>query len=450
MKRSVIVLFILILLLSPLISSVEFDLNENFKQGETIITKVSGTFITSITKENIFFYRGHVRVPMEYDVAKIGDDYYIYALSTGKSPGDYSMSIENVQYMKGIEITDEKIIKNFSITNETADFFVKPGFVISPDNFYLEIQNLQDKEIIVDIKTETNISGKRDISISPEKIKESSISLKSGEMKKIYFELGAGEPTFQTIELSSYSTETITTNTSCFLIFGSCTGQSNVTTAFVYEVPVYIFSVLEEEPKKTFRFEPSEIISTIPANTSINKTIVLHNTGDEELKNISLSLSDSLNPFVNLSVNKIENLSTNSSFSVELSFFSSAEKEIEGDLKAETEDNATVLFISLKFLNNYIPSNESSSATKTCAELNGTLFNTETEKCDGDQPDAIDGWCCSGTITTIEKSSSGKIIAVVIIIVIVFILIWFYLRRYKKAKRAVDFLKLVKKEKIKF
>src|SRR4030043_838525 len=297
MKRSVFILFLLVLLLLPLISSVEFSMGESFRQGETIITKVSGNFLTSITKENILFYRGHVRVPMEYDVGKIGDDYYVYALTVGKTPGDYSISIENVHHMKGIELTDENIIKNFSITNETADFSVKPGLIISPGNFSLEIQNIQDKQITVDVKTET---GKRDIFISPEKTKESLLSLKSGEIKEINFEIGAGEPTFQTIGLSSSSTETITTNKSCFLIFGSCTEQSNATTTFGYEVPVYIFSVLKEEPKKTFKFEQSELIFSVQANTEIQKTTFLLNTGNNELRNISLSLSDSLKPFVNL------------------------------------------------------------------------------------------------------------------------------------------------------
>src|SRR4030042_4680810 len=117
-------------------------MGESLSQGETIITKVSGNFLTPVTEENIFFYRGHVRAPMEYGVAKIGDDYYVYALTTGKTAGDYSLSIENVQYMKGAEISDENIIKNFSITNLTAAFSVKPGFIISSGNFSLEIQNL--------------------------------------------------------------------------------------------------------------------------------------------------------------------------------------------------------------------------------------------------------------------------------------------------------------------
>ncbi|OGJ16124.1 hypothetical protein A3K74_02740 [Candidatus Pacearchaeota archaeon RBG_13_33_26] len=441
MKKSWIL--ILMLLILPSVYAVEFSMGESFAQGETIITKVSGNFLTPVTEENIFFYRGHVRAPMEYGIGKIGGDYYIYALTVGKIPADYSISIENVRYMKGAEVTDEKITKNFSITNKTADFSVKPGFIISQNNFFLEIQNLQDKQITVDVKTET---GKRDIFISPAKTKEFSVSLKSGEIKKINFELGAGEPTFQTVKLYSYTTEEITTNTSCFLIFGSCTEQSNITTSFGYEVPVYIFSVIEEKPEETFKFEPSELILSVRTNTKTPKTIFLYNAGDKELRNISLSLSDSLKPFVNISSGKIETLGNNSNFSVELSLFSSLEKNMEGILKAETGNDTAELFISLEFIANYTPSTET-GGTANCAELNGTLFNTETEKCDSRYENVKDGWCCFGAVSPVEKSSTGKIIAVIIIVIIVGGLLWFYFAKYKKAKKPVDLLKISKGKK---
>src|SRR4030042_1425735 len=102
MKKSAV--FILILLLLPLLPAVEFDMKDNYAQGETIIARISGNFVTSVTRDNIFFYRGHVRIAMEYDITKIGEDYYLYAILSGKSPADYSVSVEDVKYMKGREI----------------------------------------------------------------------------------------------------------------------------------------------------------------------------------------------------------------------------------------------------------------------------------------------------------------------------------------------------------
>ncbi len=55
----------------PIISAVEFEMNTEFDQGETLLAKISGNFLEPITAENVFFHRGHVRIPMVYDVKEI-------------------------------------------------------------------------------------------------------------------------------------------------------------------------------------------------------------------------------------------------------------------------------------------------------------------------------------------------------------------------------------------
>ena len=117
-------LFIILLLL-PIISAVKFDMKNEFSQGETLMAKVSGNFLIPLQKDNVFFYRDHVRIPIEYDIKKIDEDYYIYALLLGKEPKNYSIALENIRYMKGGEISEENIIQNFTINNQTADFSIK-------------------------------------------------------------------------------------------------------------------------------------------------------------------------------------------------------------------------------------------------------------------------------------------------------------------------------------
>ncbi len=55
---------ILLILILPAISAIEFDMKAEFAQGETLMAKVSGNFIEPIINENIFLYRGHIRVPL--------------------------------------------------------------------------------------------------------------------------------------------------------------------------------------------------------------------------------------------------------------------------------------------------------------------------------------------------------------------------------------------------
>lgn len=432
----------------PLLSAVEFDMKDNFAQGETIIAKISGNFLTSVTRDNIFFYRGHVRIPMEYGIARIGEDYYIYALLLGKSSGDYSISVEDVKYMKGRDVMEDNIIKNFSITNDTAAFSLNPGFIVASENFFVEIQNLQDNQITINVKTETDTSGGRKILIDHSA--ESSVQLKSGEIKKINFNLGTGESSLQIIILSFQGTGVVSSqNKTCFF-WENCTQTqtSSSDSSLTYNLPVYISSGMKGAEEKLFKFEPSELISSFPVNMISKKTFYLYNIGGKEMKNISVSLSSSLKPFANISVRKIEKLANNSNVPVELSLFSAIETEIEGSIKAETGNTTADSFISLKFIKDYIPSNESGSKTKTCAERNGKICSKE-EQCDSEPVYAKDNVCCIGTCQKITKSYTGKIIAIALIIVIILVLIWFYRAKYKKTKRVVDFMKLAKKQKFK-
>lgn len=218
MKRIILLLEFLILIL-PILSAVEFNMNTEFGQGETLIATVSGNFIEPIQKENVFFYRGHVKVPIDYNVVEIDNDFYIYALLTGKESNNYSVRLENIKYKEGADISEKNIIKNFTITNSTADFSVNPGFIISDKSFSLEVQNLQNFKIEIEInenKTESSESkGFFDI-LFKGSAEESgnTIELKSGEIKNLEFNLG-NETSFRIVELKSENT--------------------------TYDIPVYVF-----------------------------------------------------------------------------------------------------------------------------------------------------------------------------------------------------------------
>jgi hypothetical protein len=342
----------------------------------------------------------------------------------GKTPGNYSISIENVKYMEGNKIIEDKIIRNFSITNTTADFSLKPGVIASSGEFFLEVQNLKDNQITINVKTQIANISERDISILTQEtaVKTISISLTSGEIKKIYFRAGEGLPTFQTIKLETEN--------------------------LVYEVPVYVFSPLITQ-ETVYRLEPSQLISSLPTNLVTKKIIFLYNTGDREIKNISLSLSDEIKPFVNLSSDYIESLSPKTNIPIELFIFSPGEIEVNGNLKANLNGELMLYSqISLKFLNNYIPANETQkSSVKTCAELKGKICSSG-EICDGEIVYAKDNVCCLGNCKSISKKSSlGTIIAILIFVIIAIAGSWFYLKKYKKAKKSVDLLKIAKLKK---
>ncbi len=415
-------IFILIFLFFPLISSVELSMEDNFQQGETAIAKVSGNFITQITRENVFFYREHVRVPMDWGIAKISDEYYIYAILQGKEPGNYSISIQGVKYMEGAQIIENNIAKNFTISDSLADFSLNPGVVVTSGDFYVEVQNLKNSQITINVNTQPSNTSARSIFVSTGST-SASVSVKSGEIKRIYFTLGAGNPSLETIELRT----------------------SNIT----YEFPVYI-TTSSEIQEAVLRLEPSELILSIPTNLVTKRTVYVYNTGGSEIKNISFSLSESIILFANLSDSHIEKLDAKSNYPIELSFSSPGEIEVSGSLKVNiNSENILYSKVGLKFLNNYIPANETqTSSDKTCTELGGRICSS-TEACSQQTVYAKDNVCCPGTCTsTAKKSSVGTIIAIIIFVVIIGVGFWFYKKKFKKAKKSVDLLKEAKGKKL--
>ncbi len=408
MKKSVIFISILFLFVMPVISAVEFDMKTNFSQGETLMAKVSGYFLEPILKENLFFYRGHVRMPMEYDVTKINEEFYIYALLPEKNPNNYSIAIKNIRYMKGSKISEEELTKNFSINENTADFSINPGFVSTKTNYFIEVQNLQENKITIQTNNE-------------------SVNLKSGEIKKINFEIGDIEqPTLKLVELSTANLK--------------------------YEIPVYIFiEEISEKKGRGFKLEPSELNISTSTNYNITRMIYLYNAGKETLRNISLSVSDSLKSHITLSIEQVEELEENSSIKIELYIFSDEEEKVQGNIKAKTEDETLLSYstIFLNFLKDYTPIDEEDEIliTKTCSELNGAICNSS-EECSISTVETLDELkCCLGTCKKIEESQAGRIIGWGIVIVVAGFLIWFFMKKYKGAKKPIDLLKIAKGKK---
>ncbi len=188
---------VFVLLSIQLASSASIDMNPDYKQGETIIAKISGNFIDSILEENVFFYRGHVKIPMNYDVAKIGEYFYVIASTIGKTENNYSLRIQGIQYSNpGGIIVEDDIIKNFSIINKTADFAIDKGFIITSQGFSIEVQSLQGSSVKVDVD---NFNKTNSVD---------SVTLSAQQIKTIDFQVTKSNVTvFGTITLSSSNTE---------------------------------------------------------------------------------------------------------------------------------------------------------------------------------------------------------------------------------------------------
>ena len=417
MRKDLIIILTIFLAVLPVMSAVEFDMKTDFNQGETLMARISGNFVEPILKENIFFYRGHVRISINPYIAKINDEFYIYASLLGKEANNYSISIEDVKYMIGSKVSEENIVKNFSITSEVADFYAEQGFVVTNEDFFIKVQNLKDTQITININTNSgNLSNNSFVSLSDEIQYENQITLKSGEIKKINFNVEKiTNSQFKIISLFSDSTS--------------------------YKIPAYIFTSEEISDKKQqdFEFDPRELNINMSTDSEKTRIIYLFNTGKENLENIFLSVSDSLKDYISFSIEEIDELDENSSIKLEINIVSdSEEKNLEGQIIAETKNKTVYSAIFLNFVKNYIPlegfDEEIPRTTKTCEERNG-LICRDNEECTGEIIYAKDGVCCLETCEEIKESSMGQIIGWTLLAGIIVFLIWFFKTKYKKAKR---------------
>jgi len=429
MKKDVFFLVIFLILIFPTVSAAEIQFSkgaDSFSQGETILAKVSGNFIDQITSNNIFVYKNGyaTRVPALTDVLKAGDDFYIYAILGNYAEENYTLSLENLKYMQGNQIFEDNIIKNFTITNETADFSINPGFdeVLNASSFLLNIQNLQASSISLSVSLPESITL-QDFATS--------LTLKSGEIKSLSLLIENLESSLEFVNFSSTNND--------------------------YSFPVSISQsqVIPSNPNYDMDFEPSIVSASLATKSDTKRIIYLRNTGETNIENVTLNISELLVPYVTISPASISNINVNASKKITLEIISDTkEASLEGKIFANAENLTTGLTLILEFVKDYIPSENqtpgSSSSSEegiivtSCSDLEGIICQSG-QQCSGETEYTNDGVCCLSTCEDIPKSSKGKWIGWGLIVIIILFVFWFFKKRYRGVKRDVDLLKIGKR-----
>jgi hypothetical protein len=429
MKQALPILIALILL--QLAASVSVETKDSYSQGETLIAKVSGNFFEPVSKENVAFYRGHVRTSVVLGVEKVKDDFYVYAQLADKIPGNYSLVIEDARYFNGSRITVADIGKNFTISESTADFSVDRGAVAANDSFSLQIRNLRGDETKISIGENEGpvAAGGFFAALFGSKATgagSSTLVLRAGETKKINFDVpegASGESLLYLITLDSENT--------------------------FYEIPVYAFSTGISNPNETdsLRFEPSSLEIEMATDSESEGTLHIVNFGDTDVEDISVMVSEELEPYVTLFDSSISSISGNFSKKVEFAIDSdSDDKTLRGSIAAVAGDDKFQISVpvTIRFIKDYVPAGSAGSggASRTCSQLNGAICS-ENEECSGSFEYAKDGVCCLAECAKIKKSSTGKIIGWLMILALASLVAWFYLKRYRKVESVSDFMKVL-------
>ncbi len=428
------IVFSILIVSINLTSAIEIEMNPEFSQGETLIAKISGNFVDALSASNILFYRDHVRIPMVFNVSKITDDYYLYALLSGKTAGNYSLQIKGVRYYRANKIISDDLIKNFTISGQLADFYVSPGFLKTKKDFSIEIVNLKDNNMNVEITENSSSSGTGFFeSLFGAGGSSQAAEVPPGETRKVNF---------------GFENLTENMNESAISIISLKSENTS------YFVPVYLDVNASEtnnvKENGKLRFEPVYLNISISTNSNTSRIFYLYNDGEDTIKNISIAVSDSLEPYVNLSIENISKLDGNSSVKMGLLIFSGNEEDnVAGQITAEYQKNdssysSETFDVYLNFIDDYVPSFEENGTaidSQSCSELKGTIC-AQNETCSGDSAYAKDGKCCLASCNASEPSSSaGKIIGWSLVGLVILFLAWFFIKKYKKVSNPVDLLK---------
>jgi hypothetical protein len=437
--KKITILFLILIVSVQLVDSIVFNLNEDqLKKDQPLIGRIQGVFTNGLSTNNIFFYRGDMKIPFNPVLKKIQDDYYLYTDCEGKSPGNYTIKIQGVSYLQNGKLTNEDIIKNFSISEDIVDFSLSPGIIDTDKDFFITIKNKAEDDLKISVEINKENKNNREILIydNGETLDKEDITLKIGEIRVLKFVLGnEGQSGFYNLSFKSNS--------------------------ITYDIPVYVLSNPNSYESNKMEWQYSSINFTgLNIKKGNIKIIGLANLESEEIDDVSFSVSDSIKDYVkvlNQSVNLKKGLNE-----IYLNISSENVGELQGLISALFGQEITSMSLKISFIGeNEKPKNKTSEISNTlvensgigeaklrCSDLGGHLCDTEQTCGNGgvkqvSKEDNELQFCCVGgeclnTKTSTNNGNSRLGIILIIILIMIVVVIFF---KFKSAKRPIDLLK---------
>ncbi len=403
-RRIFISLVILFIFSITYVSAIEISLSkQSYLPRETFQAEITGNFV-SLKSSNIFIYKYGIprSMPVISDLTKQGDIYYFYAILPNQE-GNFSLRIENAQYIQGGEIKKEPIIINFTLsqTNSTA-LSIEPGFIITDKDFSINVKSLNGNS-------------------------EVSATLESNGEKKNLSIIEEVQKTFE------------------FSIVGSELGKTNLKIND-YNLPVFITkkqntSIIPKE--KEISFFPSELIAKVATGQNYFFEVLFENSGKTNLSN--LKISTTLN--ANLTPTIIDSLEVNQRvyLNITIPIDDKQKENISNKIIINCDNDIFTLPIFLEITKNksQINLNQTIPISKNCKEIGEICLVNEI--CTSEITGSLEGPCCLGSCIE-KKESDYTWIFGVIIIIIVFAGIFLLYKRAKKKQKIKSSQEILKEK----
>ncbi|HLD37702.1 MAG TPA: hypothetical protein VJA86_03885 [Candidatus Nanoarchaeia archaeon] len=450
---------LLIFFISSLINvnALEIQLSRQaYNSGETLMARLEANFSSSLSPQDVFFYRGHVLVNMVYDAVLAGNVFYIYAVPD--TARNYTLVIKNVKYRENGIAKEADVSKNFTVLEEKAEFSVNPGFILASEGSEFNIRLANKKDNFTEIKA--GFQGAQQTIILPpldsrtavftsnniDEFAELSLSLQ-GEKTSYslpvlaYPSQEAAQNQSQQGNASNVSSYTAQTNVSLNSTNQSSSGVANTSNASVEE------NTYEIPQQESLRFNPGSIndLSLIREQLPFKFIISLMSLHTGAIEDISFSYSSELEGIISISPDFIGSIEPASSQDIEITINEADEGFFNGTIKAESISGnfSAIFYFEVNITEDFSSIPEDIPAAE-CNEEGETICQAS-EYCDGGDKSylASGGICCfGGTCKEAEQekpksSSSGKIIGFIILFALIIIALLLFMKFKKAPKKEI-------------
>lgn len=394
MKKSV--LIILVILTLPSILAIDLTFSKtDYQPQETMQAEIVGNFI-SLTKDNIFIYTNNKThpEPVIKDLIKFQNKYYFYAVLPNYE-GNFTFTIENIEYLQRGKIITEPITRDFKIIyKNTSDLSINPGFATVNKDFNLKIKSLFTNQEVTATLEETGES--------------------------------------HTISLIESLEETINFKTPETL------SQISYVKIKDYSIPVFNLKTPSLDQEITLEFIPYELRGTIIPENEYSFKIIIKNPTNKNLTDITFSSSiDAI-----IIPNEIEILRANAIEVINLTIsVSEAPESFSGKLTAKIVNNTFDLPIYFNITQDETEvdltdaSDVVSEDFLSCSDI-GTICS-ENQICNSETTPSLEGSCCLGDCIEEEKSSYSTYVGIILILILIAIVIFFIWKIRKKQKQKI-------------
>ncbi|MDO8459748.1 MAG: hypothetical protein Q7S74_01430 [Nanoarchaeota archaeon] len=440
MKKWLILFFVGIFLIGSIteVLAISSDMKNSYAPGETIITGLSGSIVGSISKEQVKLKRGHVIVPFDYDLQKIGNKYYLWLIAP-TNQSDYTLVIENVNSIVNGVSKQVKYEKNFSTQGELVDYSIKPGVIFTSTDFAITATVHGEDEITIG----ADFPEARDVVISPgENLVPFSIENVEG-IKIITIKFGKYSiPAYikgkvVTSNNSLYN-DSVAGNGTSFVnqSNGNITNYDNITNNTTVN---FTGNVTNQNIfyRPIIRFNPHIIRSTILLSNELSTyPVEILNVGEAPAEDVFLDYNKKIFyvPPFNTTI------APNSSVQFNLTLNNFTQKEIREIIYVKISNSSDFLLLKINFtskkeevVTSYLKSSNE-SVLYYCSELSGLKCGSG-EQCSGQEVSSLDGACCVGKCETVPSGGGWSWVGYIIVGIVILAVAFIFLK-YRKVKPA--------------